>query len=275
MSTEDFEFTVRLTDTMNWNMTEEDFKFSMNIEPEGCFVLFSGSERVGIITSASYGKLGWLGNLIVDEHCRGKGAGSLLAKKVIEYLTGKGVQTIGLYAYMDKIPFYTRLGFKNDREYITLSGRNSCNDANTSASVREARKTEISKVIELDAHCFGSSRAKVLRSILQSSDSLCFLVAENDEPMGYAIASVYGDTAEVGPFGCLRTRKDSSAHLLRTLLARLGSVEVSMCTPEDEAIVLRAASRCGLTRGFHLARMFHGPAISSECAYAAESLERG
>jgi len=275
MSAEDLEFAVSLTDTMEWSMTEDDFKFSMKIEPEGCFVLFSGAERVGIITSVSYGKLGWLGDLIVDKYHRGRGAGSLLAKKVIEYLKGRGVQTIGLYAYMDKIPFYTRLGFKNDREFVTLSGKNSCRVASASEGVRGAAKTEIPKIIELDSRCFGSSRTKVLKSILQGAESLCLVIARDDGLNGYAIASVYDDTAEVGPFGCHRSHAVSSVHLLKALLARLGNVHVSMCAPKDESAILHAASGCGLAEGFHVARMFHGPAILSGCVYAAESLERG
>jgi len=275
MSEGDLEFAIRLTDTMDWKMVEGDFKFPMNIEPEGCFVLFSDSERAGIITSMSYGKLGWLGNLIVDKRHRGKGAGSLLAKKVIEYLTGKGVQTIGLYAYMDKIPFYTRLGFRYDREFITLAGKNSCRNANAEADVREARRAEIPKIIELDSRCFGASRRKVLKPMLLGPGNLCFVYVKGNELKGYSVASVYDDSAEVGPLGCRRDQEDASAHLLKALLTRLRNMEVSLCTPKGETTVLNAAMECGLAEGFHVARMFYGPAIATDCVYTVESLERG
>ena len=66
MDQKDFGFAVELANTMDWNMATEDFQFAKQLEPEGCFVLFDDSKRVGIATCISYGKVGWFGNLIVD-----------------------------------------------------------------------------------------------------------------------------------------------------------------------------------------------------------------
>ena len=93
-------------------MAPEDFQFMTQLEPEGCFVLFDDSKPIGIATCISYGKVGWFGNLIVKEEYRSKGAGSLLVKHAINYLHGKGVETIGLYAYPNLIKFYGNLGFR-------------------------------------------------------------------------------------------------------------------------------------------------------------------
>ncbi|MGQ9507338.1 MAG: GNAT family N-acetyltransferase [Candidatus Bathycorpusculaceae bacterium] len=109
MSEEDLDFAVRLTDTKNWSLTSEDFLFMMKLEPEGCFTLWDDSKKVGIVTSINYGRIGWLGNLIVEEKHRRKGAASLLVKQVINYLISRGAQTVGLYSYMDTITFYRRV----------------------------------------------------------------------------------------------------------------------------------------------------------------------
>lgn len=85
MTTKDFDFAVRLTDTMNWQLTEEDFEFMLRLEPEGCSVLLHNSRRVGILTTISFDKTGWIGNVIVDEDCRKRGAGSLLVKHAMDY----------------------------------------------------------------------------------------------------------------------------------------------------------------------------------------------
>jgi hypothetical protein len=76
MNPEDFPFAVKLSNTMNWNMTVEDFELALELEPEGCFILQDGSERFGIATTVSFGKVGWFGNLIVKEEARRKGAGA-------------------------------------------------------------------------------------------------------------------------------------------------------------------------------------------------------
>ena len=76
MSAEDFAFAINITDQMNWDLTEADFAFMLRLEPEGCFVLLDGSEKVGIATTVSFGELGWFGNLIVQNDKRKKGGGS-------------------------------------------------------------------------------------------------------------------------------------------------------------------------------------------------------
>ena len=86
MSSEDFAFGIRITDSMNWNLVEEDFELMTKVEPEGCFVLLQDSARVGIATTISFDKLGWLGNVIVTESCRKKGGGSFLVQQSLEYL---------------------------------------------------------------------------------------------------------------------------------------------------------------------------------------------
>ena len=118
MRTGDFSFAVKLANTMNWNMADEDFGFILQLEPNGCFVLFDESTPVGISTCISYGKIGWFGNLVVQEDYRKKGAGTILLKHSIEYLRNGKVETIGLYAYPHLIGFYEHFGFKVDHGFF-------------------------------------------------------------------------------------------------------------------------------------------------------------
>ena len=105
---------------MNWNMAIEDFEFLTSLEPDGCFVAFQGSIRVGIATSISFGKVGWFGNLIVKEEHQNKGVGSFLVKHAVNYLQSKGVKRIGLYAYPHLAGFYSGLGFERDEDFYVL-----------------------------------------------------------------------------------------------------------------------------------------------------------
>lgn len=273
MTPKDFEFAVRLTDTMNWKLSAEDFEFIMKLEPHGCFVLFDGSERIGIVTVISFGKMGWFGNLIVADTHREKGAGSLLAKHAVNYLTSKGVRTVGLYAYTDKIPFYERLGFEYDSEFAVLIGEGFSSPMKPDP--RKARKEDIGEIVKFDKICFGGSRERLLSHILLNPHNQCYKYTENGKMIGYAAAKVYEDMAELGPLVCRKGRNDVAIALLKANLNKLQGLEVSVCMPKKESSILNELTISGFAENFRVARMFFKPQTLKDCVYAAESLERG
>ena len=272
MSTEDIPFAVHLANTMDWNLAEGDFKFIMEVEPEGCFVLFSGSERVGIVTTISFGNIGWLGNLIVTEQHRKKGAGSLLTSHAVKYLKHNNVETAGLYAYTENVPFYERLGFKYDSYFIVLSGNGFSSQIDS--HIREGGKADIQKIIDYDYSCLGFSRRKLLEPFLSDSDNRCYIY-ENRKMAGYAIAKVYQRMAEAGPLVCHRGCSEIAIKLLKAVLNGLNGLEVSMCIPKKQTALLDVFKRHGFSEKFRVARMFHGPPFSDNCTCLTESLERG
>jgi GNAT superfamily N-acetyltransferase len=273
MSSEDLEFAVRITDQMGWHLAREDFEFMKELEPEGCFVMLSDLEKIGIATTISFGKVGWFGNLIVNGAYRKKGAGSLLVKHALQYLKTKKVETVGLYAYIERIPFYERLGFTYDSEFTVLSGK--AISSRTKALVKKAGKEDVQKIIDYDGLCFGASRGKLLEPVIQDLDNLCYFVTEKGEIAGYGVAKVYRGMAEIGPLICSEGRSDVPINLLRAMLNRLGGLEVSMCVPTRQKRILGMLRESGVTENFKVVRMFLGASSVRECVCAAESLERG
>lgn len=273
MTEEDFEYAVQLTDTKGWNLIEEDFKFMLNLEPEGCFVLLDNSEKIGIITSISLGKIGWFGNLIVEEKHQRKGAGSLLIHHIIDYLTRKSVEVVGLYSYIDAVPFYEKLGFKYDSDFIVLEGKASASSVD--ANIREVKTEDFQKIVEFDSSCLKASRKKLLEAIFHNADNLCYLSVENGQVLGYVMAKVYEGMAEVGPLMCNPERSDIAINLVKTVLNRLDGFEVSFCIPKKESAIIGFLIKSGINERFHVARMFFKPISLKDCIYLAESLERG
>jgi len=273
MSEQDFEFAVKLTDTEDWNFVEDDFKFMTELEPEGCFVLFDDSERIGIVTSISFGRIGWLGNLIVKEDYRKRGAGALLAKRVIKYLSSRNVETVGLYAYTDTIPFYKKLGFKKDSEFMVLEGKASPSSIETNP--QEAKKEDFQKIIDYDCYCFGASRKKLLEAIFRDGNNLCYLFTQDRQPLGYIMAKVYEGFAEIGPLTCQQGRSDVAIDLLKAALNRMEGFEVSLCVPKKEFVMLDFLLKLGFNERFRVVRMFFNSFNAKDCIYMAESLERG
>lgn len=273
MTEEDFQYAVELTDTKGWNLIEDDFKFMLNLEPEGCFVLLDDSEKIGIITSISLGRIGWFGNLIVDEKHQRKGAGSLLVRHVIDYLTSRNVEVVGLYSYVDAVPFYEKLGFKYNSGFIVLEGKAPASPIKS--TIRKAKAEDLQKIIEFDSSCLNASRRKLLENIFHNSNNLCYLSIENGQVLGYIMAKVYEGMAEVGPLMCNPKRDDIAIDLVKTGLNRLEGFEVSFCVPEKESAIIDFLEKSGISERFHVARMFFKPISLKDCIYIAESLERG
>ncbi len=273
MTGEDLLFAVQITAERGWELADDDFKFMMELEPEGCLVLLDGLERIGLATNVAYGKIAWFGNLIVSQKHRNRGAGSLLVRHSIEYLTRQEVETVGLYAYVERIPFYTRLGFAYDSDFSVLTGKGF--SARPKPNVRPAKGTEISKIINHDRACFGASRRKLLEPIMLDPDNLCYVAYEKDKMIGHALAKVYRGVAELGPLACRSGRGDIAADLLEAILSRLKGVEATMIAPRKETAILNMLAKNGFNERFQVARMFHGRPIADRCVCMPESLERG
>ena len=89
IDSEDIEFALSQTDSLNWGNTYDEFERLISFEPEGCFIAFEGKEHLGMVTSISYEKVSWIGNLIVVPQFRNRGIGRKLMIKVMNYLKSK------------------------------------------------------------------------------------------------------------------------------------------------------------------------------------------
>jgi len=273
MSQADFGFATKLANTMDWNMSEEDFQFMTNLEPEGCFVAFYGKERVGIATSISFGKVGWFGNLIVTEKYRNKGAGNLLVKHALNYLQAKGVRTIGLYAEPTLNNFYAKLGFKADEDFSVLHAE--FLGSMPSEGLPTIGKQQIGAIESFDTRSFGGDRRKLLESIILEEGNLSFFKSESKTVVGYAAATVIDKRAWVGPLMCQKGKVDVAAMLLKEVLSNLAGKSVYLVLPKKETTLASMLFNVGFEEDFSVSRMFLGEVVAKNCIYMAESLERG
>ncbi len=273
MRPEDFGFATELANTMDWNMAPEDFQFAVSLEPEGCFIAKQDSERVGIATCISYGAVGWFGNLIVKQNTRNRGAGSQLVKRSLKYLQGKGVKTIGLYAYPNLVGFYSKLGFRQDEDFAVLNVKSL--GAMSGETLTKVGKRHLGVVKAFDFQCFGGDRRKLLKSIIMEKGNLSYCVMEKGEVAGYVAATVYEKMAWIGPLACKADSRDIAVSLLKATLAKLSGKSVFLALPKREATLVDLLLKCGFGEDFRVCRMFFGDAVAKSCIYVAESLERG
>jgi len=275
MRADDFVFAVQLANTNGWDMAVEDFEFAIKLEPEGCFVLFHGSERVGIVTCVSFKGVGWFGNLVVTESFQGRGAGALLVKHAIKYLISAGAETIGLYSYPHLTGFYKQFGFEPEEDFLVFHGKVASPASEEIAQLQKAKKQDIPLILNFDRQWFGANRKKVLEPILQDRINLCYILFDDSGFTGYCAATVYEKTSGVGPLICRQNRSDAAVPLIQTVLSKLENHDVFICVPAEENSLLDALFKVGLQEKFRVTRMFLGPGTAKGCTYIPESLERG
>ncbi len=273
MTKQDFPFAVKLANTMNWDMSIDDFEFGKKLEPEGCFVLLRNSARIGIATNILFGKVGWFGNFVIAEAFRGGGAGHFLLSHSIEFLKNNGARTIGLYAYPELVKFYEKFGFRFNANYLVLKGRIKVNP--TVNLPLKASKSNVAAIVDFDGYFFGANRGKLLETILSHPNNLCYPIFKASKVIAYVIAKVHKELVELGPLVCDPKQLDAAVSLVNAVLDQLKGQKVFTCISEDETSLIDLLSNAGCTKNFQVARMFLGTPVAKDCIYLAESLERG
>ena len=273
ITTADIAFAVKLTDTMNWDLTRRDFRFMMTLEPDGCFVALQGDTRMGMVTTAHFGRVGWIGNVIVDPHYRSQGIGAKLVKHAMNYLTKESATTIGLYAYTDTVAFYEKLGFKADSSFVHLVGQGISMDFDRKR-VKRMTKNDLEHVIRLDKLCMGWNRERLLKIIFKDSNELCYVARDQDGLLGFIMADWYRQ--EIGPCVSRPENVEVAVYLLKAVLNKLNKREVRVGASENRMGIVKALKEMKFKEEFRVVRMYWGELLEdTNCLFAMESLERG
>jgi GNAT superfamily N-acetyltransferase len=247
---------IRLTDLEHWGYTRADFERLLALEPEGCFVAIIGGKRAGLTCSITYGKLAFIGAVIVHPEVRGKHVGEALMRSTLDYLDRKGVETARLNAYLNVIPFYERLGFL--REYENVRYHGSVAASGTPGAGRPATGDDLPAIAHFDSFYFGASRERLLARLHEEFPE-SFLVARDEGGVrGYIVANADGGSAEIGPWVANPTMPEVAGDLLHSLLARLGPTRIAFTAPTLNAHHERMAAELRLETAFRTLRMYRG-----------------
>jgi len=271
----DFDFAARLSNIENWDNSTDDFRRILRIQPGGAFVATEKKRRVGIVTAISYGRLGWIGNVVVSKRYRKLGIGSWLVKHAILYLRKKGARTIGLFSYKRNLPFYQRLGFKRDASYLRLVGKGS---VLTSEGPRSIDSKDLERVLAFDRKCFRHRRDRLLRELLRRFRDSSFVTIRNGEILGYIVGKNYDTTCEIGPWLCSREDISIATGLLRAVLNTSIGKPIEITVPRRNRQALRLLRNHEFEDQGSVVRMYYGDRtglVDDRYTFAAESLEKG
>jgi len=166
----DIGFAYETTKIEGWNYAEKDIKRMFSYNLSGCFIAETDCKQLGHVFSVNYGKLGWVGLLIVRAEYRRKGVGTALMKKAINHLSASGVETIRLEAVPAIATMYRKLGFVDEYDSLRFLGVNRKIDSTASSNVKLLKE-----VAGFDAKYFGANRINVLNSLYHDQPNSCFV----------------------------------------------------------------------------------------------------
>jgi len=255
MFSKDVGFARDLTETVGWNYSMGDFERLLCYEPEGCFVAEHDGEPVGIVSTTTYGKLAWVGSLIVLEHYRSKGIGSELMKHAIHYLKTKDVETIRLDAVPKAIPLYKRLGFKEEYDSLRFIGTG---QKIICQRVRKMENEDLESVVLFDTPFFGANRERVLRRVYEDFQALCFVSFTDGKLRGYIMAKKGLDEIKVGPWVCDPKHMKIAEELLKAILNEANRMKIWVGVPNGNEESVKILKEYGFVDQPKSIRMYYG-----------------
>ena len=276
-SERDIAFAIRLTNLERWGYTRADFERLIALEPKGCFVAELGGKRVGLTCSTVYGPLAFVGAVIVDPRVRGKGVGDALLRATLDYLDGRGVETVRLNAYLNVIPFYERLGFHGEYENGRYAGH--LRSSGTAApGVRVVREDEITALADFDAPLFGAERAALLAHLAREFPQTFLVAKARGRFRGYIVGNPSDSGCEVGPWVVDPESADAASELLHALVGIVRPEEIALSIPKANPRESKLVDELRLQEVFRTLRMYRGRRGfegNPEAIFAMAGLEKG
>jgi GNAT superfamily N-acetyltransferase len=236
---------MRLKEMSGWNQTRADWERFLRASPEGCFVAEREGRVVGTAATIAYeGRFAWIGMVLVDPAARGRGIGTKLLERTIEYLDGRGIPSLKLDATPQGKPIYEKLGFTSEYEIERWQLKRSP-APNPGA---EAGPRELEEILALDRDIFGADRGELLRSVAREAPQFALQTRNQGRLAGYAFGRTGSVADHLGPWAA---QDEGSARLVLDEFLRRSRQErvfVDGMRPNPWAITLLRA------RGFEYAR---------------------
>ncbi len=195
---------MRLKELAGWNQTSGDWGRFLEEGENGCFAVeLDGAVRGTAATINYQGRFAWVGMVLVDPEYRGRGIGTKLLERCIEYLDAIQIVCIKLDATPLGKPIYEKLGFVTEYEIERWILKREAGDP---ASKRPMNAAEVmpapllEHVLKADREAFGADRSKLLRSVHHEAPQFTDGVWNAGGMEGYAFGRHGSFADHLGPW---------------------------------------------------------------------------
>jgi ribosomal protein S18 acetylase RimI-like enzyme len=252
----DIDAAIALTDLEGWGYSRADFDRLLYLSPRGCFVAERQGAVVGVLTTTPYGRLAFLGAVIVKPDLRGQAIGRAMIEVALGHLKKSGIETVRLYAYLNQIRFYAGLGFRGEHRVVRWTSKGSVEPS--PASVRPVRPDELDRIAKFDRSYFGADREKLLRRVYRESPDTFLVTEVAGRLRGYAVGMRTGDSCEIGPWMVDPRARETPLSLLGAIASAAASTTYSFSGPVVNARISRFAHAHGFQPVFRTLQMVWG-----------------
>jgi GNAT superfamily N-acetyltransferase len=265
---------IRLVAAAGWNQTAGDWRLFLSAGR--AFAAESGGRVVGTAALIVYGRMAWVGMVLVDPERRRMGIGRRLMERALE--AAAGIACVKLDATPDGKPVYDRLGFRDEFGLRRMTALPSAvfDDRPGAVDLRPMAPADQDAVFALDRTVFGADRSAVLGSCLARAPEAAWMApgGSGGAPRGYCFGRPGAKFFHLGPV--VADSADAAAALARAALRASGPAVVDV--PVTQSAFLDALGAWGFREQRPFIRMFRGENASPglrERVFAAGGPEFG
>jgi predicted N-acetyltransferase YhbS len=255
----DTQFAYDMNVAEEWNDRIEDIKRMLSFEPNGCFIAEVKGNHAGHVFTVNYGRLAWIGLLIVKAQYRNMGIGTRLMEEAKNYLLHCKVKTIELDAVPEIAELYRKLGFID--EYDSLRYRGTCKNISSlkNNSVTPMKSKDIPEVAKFDAEYFGAERTRVLNKLYEENTDTCFVAHDDSRITGYIMHRKARSGHWLGPCACEPDDPETARQLFAEGMNMIGLDEqIYVGVPAVNKAAVDVMRRLGFERYSKSVRMRSG-----------------
>lgn len=273
MEPKDIDFALGLTKGEGWSDIKSEFTALVDYQPTAAFIIEEAGAPMGMISSVSYGSLGFIGSLIVSPLCRGKELGKNLLRYAIEHLQNEGTACIMLDAVPEAMSLYSREGFRPVCKSLRFSGPV---QSKPSSEVRQITADDLPVIYEMDRIAFGGDRSHFLQTKWNHQPELSFCIEKEKEIVAFAMGSPREGHVRVAPW-IVSQKGDFNSDLIRKIALDSGESNLALGILEINTDAVALSRNLGLSECSYSVRMALGnySEYKGESQYAIGSPAKG
>lgn len=220
LTADDVDDARRLSTQAGWNQTRADWERLLDLFPDTCFAGRLGDELVATSTLATYGDVGWIGMVLVDEAHRRQGYGSELFERALDAAHDRGLDVVGLDATDAGREVYRQYGFEPVVGIDRWSGslRNAANVGTDGVSGRIVSLDGVEPIASFDRMHVGVDRSALLEHVVTADGATALRLVRDGRTRGYAVVRPGRTRKQVGPI--VAASSDAASALLSSVAER-------------------------------------------------------